>query len=116
YGPWLDRGYIRSGSVYFCNQMQLDFSIPTDFNPGDYDPTLVVDQSRHYLAYIAAQQCVGCLGLGVRQRSRTTAHHIRNRGTGRKCPDFWAIPVEADRHMGLSGGESIDAMGKERWR
>lgn len=93
----------------------LSFSVPSTFDPGEFDPDLVVKRSRHYLNFILNQKCVACLSLGVRQADRTTAHHIRPAGMAMKCPDFLSIPVEMRRHVAAGGKHSIDQLGKVDW-
>lgn len=93
----------------------LAFTVPDTFDPGLHDPDLVAKRSKHYLTFMLLQRCVGCLGLRVKQQDRTTAHHIRNAGVARKCPDFLTVPVEYRRHVVSEGRESIDGMGKKSW-
>lgn len=94
---------------------------PSDFKRiADYCAKLKIDEeqvsprSKHYMAWIGNQECVVALLTKTPQKSRTTVHHMEYAALGKKGPDFYTLPVEANKH--LSDAVSIDQMGQEAFR
>lgn len=78
------------------------------------------ERDPEYLAFIAAQPCIVCLTKAVRakdhmrQKTRTEAAHVGDRGLGTKCSDRETIPLCGEEHH-REGPESGHKLGRHFW-
>ena len=68
-----------------------------------------------YLDAVRQLPCIICAEFGMRQQSRTEAHHVfHGRFSQRKSPDEMAIPLCVDHHTGFGFDTSKMAIHKAK--
>lgn len=68
-----------------------------------------------HLAKVRGLPCIVCEDLGLRQGSRTSAHHIKDGYGTMKAPDLETIPLcEGMHHNGGQLGMAVHA-GRDTW-
>lgn len=73
------------------------------------------DDNPEYLNAVRQMPCWICFEFGMRQQSRTEAHHVfHDRFSQRKSPDEMAIPLCTDHHTGLGFDPSKLAIHKAK--
>jgi len=70
------------------------------------------EAATRWLQRVGALQCVLCMYLGVRQRTPTMRHHVREgQGLGQRASDFLVVALCAECHQGPSGLHGLGTLG-----